>query len=178
MSIQNIIYIIVGAWLFFLTGFTYWIFNNFRNLTKGVKEGDLIKILKRVLDVEVKNTRNIKKIEKEIKRIDVENLLNVQKVGQVRFNPFSELGGDHSFAIALLDGDNNGIILTGLHTRERTRVYLKEVKSDVICLLEASHSPDPESFAGQTLHGRSRNAHLANSTQQAVVLAYSFDKDT
>lgn len=129
MSTQNIIYIIAGAWLLLLTGFTFWIFNSFRRLTKGVKDVDLIKILKRVLDVETKNTKDLRVITKEIKRIDSENLLNVQKIGKVRFNPFSELGGDHSFAIALLDGENNGIILTGLHTRERTRVYLKEVES-------------------------------------------------
>ena len=45
----------------------------------------------------------------------------------VRFNPFSEMGGDHSFSVALLDGHDTGIIITGLHTRERTRVYIKPV---------------------------------------------------
>jgi len=46
----------------------------------------------------------------------------------VRFNPFLETGGDQSFAIALLDGNLDGIIITGLHTRETTRLYIKTVE--------------------------------------------------
>ncbi len=44
-----------------------------------------------------------------------------------KFNPFNESGGDHSFSLALLDGEKNGIIITSLHTRERTRMYVKEI---------------------------------------------------
>jgi hypothetical protein len=55
-------------------------------------------------------------------------------VGLIRFNPFNEIGGDHSFSLAILDGGDNGIIITGLHTRDRTRIYAKQVnkgKSDL-----------------------------------------------
>jgi hypothetical protein len=45
----------------------------------------------------------------------------------VKYNPFNESGGDHSFSLALLDGNKNGIIITSLHTRERTRLYIKDV---------------------------------------------------
>ena len=38
------------------------------------------------------------------------------------------MGGDHSFSVALLNGKGTGIIITGLHTRERTRVYVKDIK--------------------------------------------------
>jgi len=48
-------------------------------------------------------------------------------VSLVRFNPFSEMGGDHSFSLALLDAHLTGFIVTGLHTRERTRVYIKKI---------------------------------------------------
>lgn len=46
----------------------------------------------------------------------------------LRFNPFKENGGNQSFAVALLDGRNNGIVLSSLHTREGTRVFAKPVK--------------------------------------------------
>ena len=53
----------------------------------------------------------------------------IQKIGVIRFNPFKETGGDQSFAIALLDADNNGLIISSLFTREGTRVYTKPIES-------------------------------------------------
>lgn len=53
--------------------------------------------------------------------------VSVQKVGFLRFNPFADTGGDQSFSIALLDRDNNGVVLSSLYIREGTRLYAKEV---------------------------------------------------
>jgi hypothetical protein len=52
----------------------------------------------------------------------------IQHVGLVRFNPFREdTGGNLSFALALLDADENGIVLSSLHSRTTTRVYVKSI---------------------------------------------------
>ncbi len=53
----------------------------------------------------------------------------LHKVGIVRYNPFKDLGGDQSFAIALLDGKNSGLVISSLHTREGTRVYAKPISA-------------------------------------------------
>jgi len=53
---------------------------------------------------------------------------SVQKVSMIRFNPFSDSGGDQSFAIALLDGQNNGIVLSGLYVQGHPMVYAKPVQ--------------------------------------------------
>lgn len=50
---------------------------------------------------------------------------SVQKVGVLRFNPFSETGSDQSFSIALLDAEDSGLTISGLYTREGTRLYVK-----------------------------------------------------
>ena len=52
----------------------------------------------------------------------------IQKVGFMRFNPFEHTGGDQSFALALLDREDTGIVLSSLYTREGVRVYAKEVR--------------------------------------------------
>ncbi len=52
----------------------------------------------------------------------------VQKVGFMRFNPFEHTGSDQSFAVALLDRQDNGLVLSSLYTREGVRVYAKEVQ--------------------------------------------------
>ena len=53
---------------------------------------------------------------------------SVQHVGLVRFNPFQETGGDQSFALALLDGRGDGIVISSLHSRAMTRFYAKPIK--------------------------------------------------
>src|SRR5438105_4501874 len=52
---------------------------------------------------------------------------SIQKVAVVRFNPFADTGGDQSFAIALLDAEGNGVVLSSLHSRADTRIFAKQV---------------------------------------------------
>ena len=51
----------------------------------------------------------------------------VQHVGLVRFNPFEDTGGNQSFALALLDANGDGLVVSSLHARTLTRVYGKAV---------------------------------------------------
>ena len=100
----------------------------FRRLSRNIGRSDLVNILNRLLDVEKQNSESIKNINKVIEEIKKTDMDHIQKVSLTRFNPFSELGGDHSFSIAILNGHLTGFLLTGLHTRERTRVYVKNVE--------------------------------------------------
>ena len=69
---------------------------------------------------------------------------SIQKVGVIRFNPFADTGGDQSFAMALLDAEGNGVVLSSLHSRTDTRIFAKQVQG-----------------------GRSRHA-LSNEEQDAI----------
>ena len=51
----------------------------------------------------------------------------VQRIGVVRFNPFEDTGSNQSFALALLDGRGDGVVISSLHSRQSTRVYLKPI---------------------------------------------------
>jgi hypothetical protein len=51
------------------------------------------------------------------------------RVGLVRYNPFEETGGNQSFALAVLDGNGDGFVVSSLHARAGTRVYAKAVKA-------------------------------------------------
>jgi hypothetical protein len=51
----------------------------------------------------------------------------VQHVGLVRFNPFDDTGGNQSFALAMLDANADGVVLSSLHSRSATRVYVKAI---------------------------------------------------
>jgi hypothetical protein len=52
----------------------------------------------------------------------------VQGVGLVRFRAFQDTGGDQSFALALADGEGNGIVISALYGRGKTRIYAKPVQ--------------------------------------------------
>ncbi len=53
--------------------------------------------------------------------------LSSQKISVVRFNPFGDTGGDQSFVLAVLDAHDSGYVLTSIHGREGTRVYVKPI---------------------------------------------------
>lgn len=128
MSIEYLVLIVFGLWLLVLTGIFVWFFDRLNKIMKKSKGQNLVKTIEKILKQEEKNSGSIKDIAKDLKLIEDANKLHVQKIGIVRFNPFNETGGDHSFTIALLNGKDMGIVLTGLHTRERTRMYLKPIE--------------------------------------------------
>ncbi len=85
-------------------------------------------------EVVAKQEQAIKELDKDIFELfNISNQINelafrgLHKVGVVRFNPFKEIGGDQSFAIALLNGKNSGVVVSSLYTREGTRVYSKSI---------------------------------------------------
>lgn len=51
-----------------------------------------------------------------------------QKMGVVKYNAFKGMGGNLSFALALLDYTNTGFVLNSVHSREGCYLYLKEVE--------------------------------------------------
>jgi hypothetical protein len=80
--------------------------------------------------------KNIRDLDKDIQELyNISNKINslagrgLHKIGLVRFNPFRDIGGDQSFAIALLNGKNNGLTLSSLYSREGTRIYAKSIVS-------------------------------------------------
>jgi len=72
---------------------------------------------------------NLERISLELENLKRENKFNIQKVGIIRFNPFSEVGGNQSFSIAFLDGNDSGVVITSLYTRTENRVYGKPIKN-------------------------------------------------
>jgi len=49
----------------------------------------------------------------------------IQGHGAIRYSAFENVGGDQSFSLALVDARGNGAMLSGLHSRDDTRVYAK-----------------------------------------------------
>jgi hypothetical protein len=67
------------------------------------------------------------RIEASYAGIEGRSRRSLQHIGLVRFNPFEDTGSDQSFAIALLDDERDGIVISSLHGRQNTRVFAKPV---------------------------------------------------
>ena len=96
-------------------------------------------------------------IEEDVRRLESEDeqnkeairLLNkmlrasFQKFGIVHYNAFKGMGGNLSFAVAVLDYTNSGFILNSVHSREGCYVYVKAVdcgKTDILLGTEEQQS--------------------------------------
>lgn len=98
------------------------------NLFKKKKEPENLKeILSQFKDLK----GDFEKISKELENLKEGGRFSVQKVGMVRFNPFKDVGGNQSFSIALLDGNDDGMVVTSLYTKEGNRVYGKPIKAGI-----------------------------------------------
>ena len=53
---------------------------------------------------------------------------NLQHIGFVRFNAFEDVGSELSFALAVVDGNGNGFIMSSIYSREEVRTYAKAVR--------------------------------------------------
>ena len=77
----------------------------------------------------------VEKVEKQngeinefIKTLDNDLRKCIQKIGIVRYNAFKDTGSDLSFTLALLDENNNGVVLNGIYSREMSNIYAKPVE--------------------------------------------------
>ena len=51
----------------------------------------------------------------------------IQKIGFIKYNAFENIGNDLSFALTLLDGNNNGICISSIYGRNESRIFSKPI---------------------------------------------------
>ncbi|HEX7491331.1 MAG TPA: DUF4446 family protein [Candidatus Limnocylindrales bacterium] len=96
-------------------------------LTGGVEGGDLEAILGEHLETVHQVGRDLDELTARMAFVESSARHHVAKEGLVRFNPFPDTGGNQSFALALLDESDDGVVISSLHSRTGTRIYAKGV---------------------------------------------------
>ena len=99
-----------------------------RGITRGEEGGSLEDVLGAHLEKVYGLSREVERLVARTNALETAGLRAFQRVGIVRYNPFEETGGNQSFALALLDGEGNGWVLSSLHARAGTRVYAKAIR--------------------------------------------------
>jgi hypothetical protein len=96
-------------------------------LTRG-RDGDSLEhVLRQTLERVDAVSREVVELDGRTTSLEVKGRRALQRLGLVRYNPFEDTGSNQSFAIAFLDADDDGIILSSLHARSGTRVYAKSL---------------------------------------------------
>lgn len=116
-------------WLILLSAFLFQTVRHYRRLTKDITKKDLKTVLEKTLKNIKANEKQIKEVLKHCQALETKAGFHFQKMGFLRYNPFKTTGGDQSFILALLDGQDSGIVITSLHSREATRIYAKPIKA-------------------------------------------------
>lgn len=124
-----IFFLTIGALIVWNAVLTFLIFRSSKKTKQFFEtdKGNIYDLLVSSINYSKKVESHSNQIEKELSRIGEIIKNSFQKLAIVRYNPFKDTGGNQSFSLAILDLDNNGFIITSMHSRESSRVYAKPV---------------------------------------------------
>ena len=104
-----------------------------KRLARFMKGKDAQSLEKEIIGLYEDNKflKNIRQLYKQLAKA-------FQKVGIVKYDAYQQMGGLLSFSIALLDEDNNGLIINSVHSTEGCYTYTKEIHRGE-CSIELSN---------------------------------------
>ena len=68
-------------------------------------------------------------IEKDIGVINAKLKKSIRGLETIRFNPFPDQGSNQSFAIGMLNEEDDGLVISSLYSRERMSIFVKPIKA-------------------------------------------------
>jgi hypothetical protein len=80
-----------------------------------------------------KKIKQLEETQKEINihLVTIDKRLNnsIRNIETIRFNPFVDAGGNQSFAIAFMNDEKNGVIMSSLYARDRMSIFAKPISN-------------------------------------------------
>ena len=125
--IINTILMIIFLVSFLIIGKSYKTLNSrYLDFMNKLGNGDNVeKILSEYLKIVDEMSDKIKNQDEALKRLETNLKKCVQKVGMVRYNAYGDTGSDLSFTLALMDAEENGVVVNGLYSRESSSIFAK-----------------------------------------------------
>src|SRR3989339_1310817 len=109
-------------WLLVVTVLLIRALAHYRRLTADVSKKDLVSALNHLISAQELNADELKKLSERVNNEAKAGADHFQRLGFMRYNPFTDTGGDQSFSLCLLDEKGNGFVVSSLHSRENTRL--------------------------------------------------------
>lgn len=116
------------VWIFDLQARLRRLQGRHENIFAGEEDTSLTTALENLASRLSDTTARTERLVAHTQQIDATLSHAMQGVGLVRFRAFQDTGGDQSFALALADGEGNGVVISALYGRGATRIYAKPVQ--------------------------------------------------
>ena len=101
----------------------------YKKMMCGVEGKNLEEVIIGCINTVKLNDKKVEDLFLNYQRLANTCISSIQKVGIVRFNAFEDTGSDLSFAIALLNGKDNGIVISSIYGRAESRIYSKPISA-------------------------------------------------
>lgn len=72
--------------------------------------------------------QKLNSVDTRLSQVEIKLRASVDRAEILRFRAFENVGSDLSFAVALLNQEGNGVVLSSIHNRDESRVYAKPIK--------------------------------------------------
>lgn len=122
-------FIAIVIWLGLITSHLLNMRKKYSVFTEGVGRKTLEDVLTNIVKEQRLSKKDIALLRERCDMIEKDGMLHIQKIGLLRFNPFKDTGGDQSFILSLINGQDSGVVITALYSRSGTRWYAKRVAS-------------------------------------------------
>lgn len=138
LIMNNVQYVLLGMTVMILLALIIFISINIKlakmnkryfKMMRGMEGTNIEQLLLAHIE-EVKQTvRKVDRLSNDCQRLESISKECIQKVGIIRFNAFEDMGSDLSFAIALLNNQNNGVVVSSIYSRNECHTYAKPIIS-------------------------------------------------
>jgi len=136
LIMSNLQYVLLGMTVTILLALIIFISINIKlakmnkrysKMMKGMEGANIEQLLLAHIEEVQQTVRKVDSLANDCQRLESISKECVQKVGIIRFNAFENMGSDLSFAIALLDYQNNGVIVSSIYSRSECHTYAKPI---------------------------------------------------
>ncbi|AGK99574.1 DUF4446 family protein [Clostridium pasteurianum] len=105
--------------------------SKYRKLTRGVENSNLQELIESYMD-KIDKIDNESKVVKNLYE-DIHEKINkcLQNISIIRYKAFEDVGSDLSFSVALLDNNNDGVIITSIYGRNESTTYAKPIDKGI-----------------------------------------------
>lgn len=75
-------------------------------------------------------SQECQQLRRSLAQLETDQLRAIQHIGFYRYDAFPNVGGELSFSLALLDGQQQGFVITSIFGRQEARVYAKRIEDE------------------------------------------------
>ena len=138
LIMNNLQYVLLGMTVMLLLALIVFISINIKlakmnkryfKMMRGMEGKNIEDLLLSHIDEVKQAVRKVDSLSTNYQRLESISKECIQKVGIIRFNAFEDMGSDLSFAIALLNHQNSGVVVSSIYSRNECHTYAKPIIS-------------------------------------------------